>query len=70
MFLSPDELTELTDYKHPAKQIRWLCEHGYRFDVGASGRPKVLRSEIERRLGRTEKTTGKPPRLELLKKTE
>ncbi len=69
MFLTPEEIVELTDYKHAAKQIRWLCEHGYRLEVGASGRPKVLRSEIERRLGKTEKTTGKPPRLELLKKT-
>ena len=69
MFLTTQELVELTDYKHPAKQIRWLREHGYRFEIGASGRPKVLRSEIERRLGKTEKTTGKRPRLELLKKT-
>ena len=69
MFLTPEELVELTDYKHAAKQICWLCEHGYRLEVGASGRPKVLRSEIERRLGRTEKTIARPPRLELLKKT-
>ncbi len=51
MFLSRDELIELTDLKQPSAQIRWLTEHGYRFDVGASGRPKVLRSTVEARLG-------------------
>ena len=59
MFLSDDELFRLTDYKRPAEQRRWLLERGYRFDTGGSGRPKVLRVEIERHL-----TSGQPPRRE------
>jgi hypothetical protein len=50
MFLSPDELLELTDYRRAADQIRWLTDHGWKFEVGATGRPKVLRAEAERRM--------------------
>lgn len=50
MFLTPDQLHELTDYKRAADQIRWLREKGYPFEIGASGRPKVLSSMIEIRL--------------------
>ena len=50
MFLTRDELVELTDRKQARAQVRWLTEHGYHFEIGASGRPKVLRSVIESRL--------------------
>ncbi|BCM23822.1 DUF4224 domain-containing protein [Methyloradius palustris] len=50
MFMSPEELIELTDYKLASHQCRWLTEHGYPFDTSASGRPKVLRSYLEQRL--------------------
>lgn len=50
MFLSPPEIELLTDRKQPAAQIRWLEAHGWRFEVGASGRPKVLRAEAERHM--------------------
>lgn len=67
MFLTPEEITALTDYKRPADQIRWLTERGYRFEVGASGRPKVLRSVVEQRLG-VSKSTHAPtaPRFDLV----
>ncbi len=68
MFISQDEVAELTGYQQPKRQAKWLADNGYRFALDAAGRPKALRSEIERRLGKTEKTTGKRPRLELLKK--
>ena len=64
MFLTQEELRALTDYKRPSDQIRWLTEHGYRFDVGASGRPKVLRSVIENRLESTKKPRTKSPRFD------
>jgi hypothetical protein len=51
MFLTADEIAEFTDYKLAAHQRRWLSEHGYLFEVGASGRPKVLRSHVEEKLG-------------------
>jgi hypothetical protein len=49
MFLTPEELHALTDYKRPCDQMRWLREHGYPFEIGASGRPKVLRRIVEQR---------------------
>lgn len=51
MFMSHQELVELTDFKAPHAQCRWLTEHGYPFDKSASGKPKVLKSYIEQRLG-------------------
>ena len=59
MFLTNEEIVTLTDYKRPADQRRWLLERGYRFDVGGSGRPKVLKVEVERHL-----SGDKPPRRE------
>lgn len=51
LLITPDELADLTDYKRAASQVGWLLERGIPFDVGASGRPKVLRSVILTRLG-------------------
>ncbi len=51
MFLSREELQELTDLKAAHAQCRWLNEHGYPFDRSASGKPKVLKSFVEYRLG-------------------
>ena len=60
MFLTPTELLELTGYKKPALQRRWLVEHGYRFDVRADGRAVVLTAAIEKKLaGR--RTSGPEP---------
>ena len=50
MFLTSDELQELTDRKNPSHQSRWLAERGYAFEISAAGKPKVLRSEVESRL--------------------
>ena len=47
MILTPEQLAELTDKKRPKDQITWLSEHGYRFEISAIGRPKVLLKEIE-----------------------
>lgn len=51
MFLTRQEIEELTDYKLAEFQCRWLKSHGYSFEVGASGRPKVLRVHVEQKLG-------------------
>lgn len=50
MFLSPEQLEELTDLKGPKAQIRWLAARGFRFEVGARHRPKVLVAEVQRRM--------------------
>jgi hypothetical protein len=51
VFLSASEMAELTGYKQPARQIRWLTTQRYRFEVGGDGLPKVARSFAEARLG-------------------
>lgn len=48
MFLTESEVRELTEYQLPAYQKRWLDQNGVPYFVGASGRPKVLRSALER----------------------
>ena len=54
MFLTPEELHDLTDKSRADAQIRWLTKHGYRFEVSSLGRPKVLRSTVLDRLGTSE----------------
>ena len=44
LFLSQDELKELTDLKIAKAQMRWLQKNAYPFEIGASGKPKVLRT--------------------------
>lgn len=41
MFLTPDQLRELTGYRMPAYQVRWLQRNGVRHFVRADGRPSV-----------------------------
>ena len=50
MFLSQDELRELTDLKVPKAQMRWLQRYAYPFEIAASGRPKVLREYVMKKL--------------------
>jgi hypothetical protein len=66
--LSPDELIELTDYKRPKEQIAWLLKHGWLFEIGGSGRPKVSRAEFERHLVGVDSTKKRParPRMDLV----
>lgn len=51
MFLTRQEIVELTDYQLPAAQCRWLRDRGFTFEVGASGKPKVLRAHVESKMG-------------------
>ena len=50
LFLSRDELIELSGYRQSAAQQRWLTDRGWRFEVGGDGRPKVARAEHDRRM--------------------
>lgn len=47
MFLTPDELRDLTGYRMPSAQIRWLTRNGIRHWIAATGRPVVPRSAID-----------------------
>lgn len=53
MFLTPEELADLTDAPRAKDQITWLDENGYRglYAIGKKGRVKVLRSVVEARMG-------------------
>lgn len=47
MFLSAEQLLELTGYIQPAAQIRWLQKNGVRHFVRADGHPVVQPSALE-----------------------
>lgn len=51
LFLTPDELADLTDYQpnQTACHIRWLDRNKYPFELSRLGRPKVLRAYVEKR---------------------
>lgn len=51
MFLTDTDLQSLTGYQLPSAQKRWLVKHGWRFEVSAFGRPKVLIEYARQRLG-------------------
>ena len=49
MFLTRDELRELSGYKRRSDQARWLRENGYPFELDKDGNPKVPRAAVESR---------------------
>ena len=70
MFLTSAELAELTGYKLPAHQRRWLTAHGWSYATNANGRPVVSRSHAEARLagaGVADQAPAWAPNLEALR---
>lgn len=53
LFLSPDDLRDLTDTPVKSLQMRWLDDHGWVYTKSRMGNPKVLRAYMERRMGLT-----------------
>ena len=51
IFMTPDELAELTGFKSPRKQVDWLRTKGWRFEVNGNRRPIVARKYTEKMLG-------------------
>lgn len=51
MFLTAEELRELTGFMRPTNQLQWLRENGWKFAEDAQRRPKVARTYFELRLG-------------------
>jgi hypothetical protein len=47
LFLSHNEIAQLTGYVRSADQIKWLRSHGFKFEVNAKGMPVVLRPKEE-----------------------
>lgn len=48
MFLTDEQLADLTGLKQPAAQIRWLQRNGVDHYVRADGKPRVLMSALRR----------------------
>lgn len=51
LFLSKNEIAELTGYKLSAHQCRWLRERGWVFEQNCNKHPIVGRSYAKSRLG-------------------
>lgn len=51
MFMTKEQLHELTGYQKRPNQIGWLRANGYPFEVGADGRPRVLTATVLAKLG-------------------
>jgi len=58
-YLSADELAELVDCKpnQRSKMVNWLSTHKWRFEIGASGLPRVARAYHDKKMGISEETT-------------
>lgn len=71
MFLSQDEIKDLTGYKVYKKQALWLAQNGFKYVLGCDGRPKVLVSHIEAELGSSGKRERKrsEPDFSMFRKT-
>lgn len=54
MFLTKDDIVNLTGYRRPADQCRWLKSHGWKYEISAVGRPVVLRRHAESRMSDVE----------------
>ncbi|MCS4310277.1 hypothetical protein M2397_000552 [Pseudomonas sp. BIGb0381] len=51
MFISSQDLAELTASKHSAIQARWLRANGFPFILGGDGVPKVVRQTLLDKVG-------------------
>lgn len=49
LFLSNEELHELTGYRLPNKQVTWLKSHGYFVETNVRGIPRITPMQIEDR---------------------
>jgi hypothetical protein len=61
MFLSEDDLEQLTGYVRASEQVRWLRRHGILFWVNARGRPVVPRDAVSGRPAEKQMELGAVP---------
>lgn len=62
LFLSAEELKDLTDLQQAHAQLRWLTNRGWKFEIGANGRPKVARQYYLQRMVQEATTPPDAPR--------
>jgi hypothetical protein len=55
-FITPETLRDLTGYRRPGAQIKWLRDHGWRFEVNAAGHPRVAQAYFDRKMVSREPT--------------
>lgn len=60
MFLTATDLELLTGRTRPSAQALWLKRHGFRFEMNALGRPVVLISAVEHKLGPSVRSQSQP----------
>jgi hypothetical protein len=59
LFLTAEQLEDMTGYRSHAGQIGWLRDNGYAFEVRKDGRPNVLLDQVrERQCRKAESTPG------------
>ncbi|MBX3619494.1 MAG: DUF4224 domain-containing protein [Rhizobacter sp.] len=51
LFLTADELEELTGFKSARGQARWLDQHRWRYALTCSKKPRVSRDYFSERVG-------------------
>lgn len=68
MFLTPEEIEQLTGYLIHAKQIEWLRNRAWKFEISRTGRPIVLRSYAESKLSDEAKQQEWRPNVASLRK--
>ena len=51
IFLSVEEIRELTGYRNSSYQRQWLSKHGWQFEVSRIGRPIVGRAYARQKTG-------------------
>ena len=49
MFLTSEQLLEMTGYRNHAAQATWLSDNGYSFDLRRDGRPNILLDQVRER---------------------
>ena len=54
LFLTREQMIELTGYKQAPNQIAWLARNGVRHWVAGTGRPVVPRSGLDGTQGRND----------------
>ena len=68
MFLSDEEIGDLTGRRQGRKQAQWLAERGYPFELNAAGHPRVLRAFVDKKLGGLTAPPKRAPNLTPVKK--
>jgi hypothetical protein len=58
LFLTPEELTDLTGFKQPKGHVRWLERNRWRFVLTRSDLPRVARDYFLDRMGLPRSQTG------------